>query len=90
MYLGTHRFHFSRALPTLSDSALVFKPLIAKSLFCVWVPGVLGLCRVGADTDQGRPGRSGNQLPQEVVAEEGLCMAVDVARPEVCLALDVN
>merc|ERR1719323_2165886 len=38
------------------------------------VPGVLGLCRVGADTDHGGPGRSGSQLPQEVVAQDGLCM----------------
>ena len=40
------------------------------------------LGRVSPDADKSGPGRPFGQLPQEVVAEDGLCVAVDVARPD--------
>ena len=57
----------------------------------LYVPGVLRLRRVGPDADQGGPGRPpSGQLPQEVVAEDGLRVAVDVARPEDALRRGVG
>ena len=46
------------------------------------VPGIMGLSRIGTDADQSWPGRPGNQILQEIVAEDGLRVAVDVAGSE--------